>query len=95
MKAGVIAVQGAVPEHLLALKKAMADLGINGEAVAVRRPEQLAQVSSVIIPGRGEHHHLQVAASLRAVRSVGEDGAGRRPHHGHLRGMRPAGQGGR
>lgn len=51
MKAGVISVQGAAPEHVLALKRAMVHLGLSGEAVSVRRPEDLEKVSCVIIPG--------------------------------------------
>lgn len=51
MKAGVIAVQGAAPEHVKALQSAMAGLGIAGSVITVRRPEELAQVSCVVIPG--------------------------------------------
>jgi len=51
MRAAVISVQGAAPEHVRALERAMANLGLAGEAVAVRRPEQLAGASCVVIPG--------------------------------------------
>lgn len=51
MIAGVISVQGAAPEHVHALQDAMAGLGLHGEVIAVRRPEQLASVSCVVIPG--------------------------------------------
>lgn len=51
MKAGVIAVQGAAPEHVKALQNAMARLDIAGSVITVRRPEQLAEVSCVVIPG--------------------------------------------
>jgi pyridoxal 5'-phosphate synthase pdxT subunit len=51
MKAGVIAVQGAAPEHVKALQNAMNGLGITGSVITVRRPEELAQVSCVVIPG--------------------------------------------
>lgn len=51
MKAGVISVQGAAPEHIHALERAMANLGIAGRAVAVRRPEELSEVDCVVLPG--------------------------------------------
>lgn len=51
MKAGVIAVQGAAPEHVRMLKKAMDDTGRSGSVITVRRPEELDQVSCVVIPG--------------------------------------------
>ncbi len=51
MRAGVISVQGAAPEHVMALQDAMARMGMHGEVAAVRRPEQLASLSCVIIPG--------------------------------------------
>ncbi|MGD0056235.1 MAG: pyridoxal 5'-phosphate synthase glutaminase subunit PdxT [Methanomassiliicoccales archaeon] len=51
MKAGVIAVQGAVPEHLKALQTAMLHLGIGGQVVPVRRNEDLEVVDCLVIPG--------------------------------------------
>jgi 5'-phosphate synthase pdxT subunit len=51
MKAGVIAVQGAYPEHLRALKAAMDASGRKGSVITVRRLEELDQVSCMVIPG--------------------------------------------
>jgi 5'-phosphate synthase pdxT subunit len=51
MKAGVIAVQGAAPEHVRSLQRAMAAQRITGSVITVRRPEELEQVSCVVIPG--------------------------------------------
>jgi len=51
MKAGVIAVQGAAPEHVRALESAMAELSISGSVITVRRPQELEQVSCAVIPG--------------------------------------------
>ncbi len=51
MKAGVISVQGAAPEHVLALRKALSNLKLEGEAVSVRKPSDLEDVSCLIIPG--------------------------------------------
>ncbi|AKG53755.1 pyridoxine biosynthesis glutamine amidotransferase [Dehalogenimonas sp. WBC-2] len=45
LKIGVLALQGAFAEHLIVLGR----LGV--EAVAVRRPEQLNDLSGLIIPG--------------------------------------------
>lgn len=51
MKAGVIAVQGAAPEHVRALESALAELGKSGSVITVRKPQELEQVSCVVIPG--------------------------------------------
>jgi pyridoxal 5'-phosphate synthase pdxT subunit len=51
MKAGVIAVQGAFPEHIQALEAAFRERGINGTAITVRTTTELDQVSCAIIPG--------------------------------------------
>ena len=51
MKVGVVAVQGAVSEHVEILKKAMEHLGMNGEVVYVRSIKDLKNISGLIIPG--------------------------------------------
>lgn len=51
MKAGVIAVQGAVPEHLKALRRTMEQLGIRGQSVPVRRRKDLDSVDCLVLPG--------------------------------------------
>jgi len=51
MKAGVISVQGAAPEHLGAFDRAFSSLGLKGRAVTVRRPQDLEGVSCLAIPG--------------------------------------------
>jgi 5'-phosphate synthase pdxT subunit len=51
MRAGVISVQGAAPEHIAALKVAMANLGMAGEAVSVRRAKDLEGVKCLVLPG--------------------------------------------
>jgi 5'-phosphate synthase pdxT subunit len=45
VRIGVLALQGDVREHLAMLRRVGAD------AVAVRRPEELAQVDGVVVPG--------------------------------------------
>src|SRR5712691_6219411 len=51
MRIGVIGVQGDVSEHVDAVARAMREYGKAGEAIAVRRPEELARVDALTIPG--------------------------------------------
>lgn len=51
LRIGVLAVQGAVSEHLEALRAAGRNLRVDVEAVAVRTPEDLASVRGIILPG--------------------------------------------
>jgi pyridoxal 5'-phosphate synthase pdxT subunit len=51
IRVGVLAVQGAVSEHLDALRRAAAKRGWDVEAVAVRTPADLARVHGLILPG--------------------------------------------
>ena len=51
IRVGVLAVQGAVSEHLDALRHAAARRGWDVEAVAVRTPQDLASVHGLVLPG--------------------------------------------
>jgi len=51
MKIGVIGLQGAVSEHIEAMKRAMRKLGVQGEVIWAGRPEQLDDLDGIIIPG--------------------------------------------
>jgi len=51
VKVGVVAVQGAVSEHLEAFSRAFHDLGRKGQAVPVRRQKDLEGVQALAIPG--------------------------------------------
>jgi 5'-phosphate synthase pdxT subunit len=51
MYIAVIGVQGDVEEHVIATKKAMKELGINGEVTATRKAGIVAKSDGVIIPG--------------------------------------------
>jgi pyridoxal 5'-phosphate synthase pdxT subunit len=51
MRAGVISVQGAAPEHVAALRVAMANLGLTGDVVSVRRAKDLEDISCLVLPG--------------------------------------------
>lgn len=51
MRVGVIGVQGDVSEHVDAVARAMKEYGVPGEALAVRRREDLDRVDGLTIPG--------------------------------------------
>ncbi len=51
MRIGVIGVQGDVSEHVDAVARAMKEAGRSGEAIAVRRREDLDRVDGLTIPG--------------------------------------------
>lgn len=51
IKAGVVAVQGAVSEHIEALERAFADSGKSGRAVTVRHRPDLDGVDALVLPG--------------------------------------------
>lgn len=79
IRVGVLAVQGAVSEHLDALRRAAAKRGWDVEAIPVRTPKDLASVHGLVLPG-GESTtisrllrsgHLQDSVVERA-----KDGAG-------------------
>jgi len=51
MRIGVIGVQGAVAEHIEALRRALANMSIHGDVAWIRRLDQLKNVSALVIPG--------------------------------------------
>jgi 5'-phosphate synthase pdxT subunit len=51
LKIGVVAVQGAVSEHVEVLKKAMVDSKIDGSVAYARNLRDLNNVSGIVIPG--------------------------------------------
>jgi 5'-phosphate synthase pdxT subunit len=51
LKIGVVALQGAVSEHVEVLNKAMKELKIDGNAVYVRNVKDLDDISGLVIPG--------------------------------------------
>ncbi len=51
MRIAVVGVQGDVEEHVIAAKKALKNLGIDGEVVATRKAGVVAKSDGVIIPG--------------------------------------------
>ncbi|MFA4647301.1 pyridoxal 5'-phosphate synthase glutaminase subunit PdxT [Pyrococcus kukulkanii] len=77
MKVGVIGVQGDVSEHIDATKRAMKNLGVSGEPIWLRKPEQLKEISAIIIPG-GESttisRLMQRTGLFEPVKKLIEDG---------------------
>ncbi|TLZ56521.1 MAG: pyridoxal 5'-phosphate synthase glutaminase subunit PdxT, partial [Methanobacteriota archaeon] len=51
MRVGVVGVQGDVSEHVDAVKRAIDEAGLTGDAITVRRPPDLAKVDALTIPG--------------------------------------------
>ncbi len=51
IRAGVLSLQGAVPEHLRALTRAMEAEGLEGESVTVRESKDLEAIDCLVIPG--------------------------------------------
>ena len=48
---GILSIQGDVTENVLATKDAINDLGISGNVIEVKTPEQISSVDGLIIPG--------------------------------------------
>ena len=63
VRLGVLGLQGAVSEHVEALNKAFRELGVEGEAVIVKRQSRLDGLKGLIIPG-GESTVIGRQASL-------------------------------
>jgi pyridoxal 5'-phosphate synthase pdxT subunit len=48
---GVLSIQGDVQENMLSAKSAIDELGLDGNVVDVRTPEEISQLDGLIIPG--------------------------------------------
>jgi 5'-phosphate synthase pdxT subunit len=51
MKIGAVGLQGAISEHLEAVKQSMENLKITGEVVWIKKFQQLGGIDGIIIPG--------------------------------------------
>lgn len=76
MKVGVLAVQGAVSEHLDALRRAATRLKMKVEPVAVRTPADLEGCAGLILPG-GESTTISRLLRSSGLQKVVLDRAGR------------------
>jgi 5'-phosphate synthase pdxT subunit len=77
MKIGAVGLQGAISEHLEAVKQSMENLKITGEVVWIKKFQQLGGIDGIIIPG-GESTtigKLMLGAGLfNEVKRLGEEG---------------------
>lgn len=87
MRVGVLAVQGAIEEHVSMTKLAFNSLNIIGEVLWVKKPKHLEEVQGLIIPG-GEStvmgRLLETSGLLDAVKKFANDG---KPVFGTCSGM--------
>lgn len=51
MRIGVLGLQGAFTEHLDAVRASFERLGLQGSVATVRRPEELAAIDGLVMPG--------------------------------------------
>jgi len=51
MRVAVVAVQGAVSEHVDTTREAMRKMGIDGDVIATLEPEEIAKSDAIILPG--------------------------------------------
>jgi 5'-phosphate synthase pdxT subunit len=51
MKIGVLALQGDVSEHIVAIESSMKESSVSGKVIPVRRVSELEQVSALLMPG--------------------------------------------
>jgi len=51
LRLGVVALQGAVSEHVESLKAALSKLGVDGAVELVKKPAELDRVQGIVIPG--------------------------------------------
>jgi 5'-phosphate synthase pdxT subunit len=81
VKVGVFALQGDVREHLEALRRAGA------EAVTVRRPEELAKVDGLVLPGGESTTIVKLAKAFELFEPLRERIAEGLPVYGSCAGM--------
>ena len=74
---GVLSIQGDVQENILSSKSAIDELGLDGNVVNVRTPEEISQLDGLIIPG-GESttigHLSLVNGSLKVMKEKIQNG---------------------
>ena len=61
MRIGVLGLQGGVYEHIYMIRRAFQELGWQGEAVVVKKPQHLHGLDGIIIPG-GESTTIGIVA---------------------------------
>lgn len=66
MKIGILAYQGSFEEHALQTKRALSNLKLNGEIIAVKKPNDLEAIDGIIIPG-GESTTIGIIAQRLGI----------------------------
>jgi len=51
MRVGILALQGDVSEHRVAMENAIENLGISGEVIEVKKKDEIENLNALIIPG--------------------------------------------
>jgi len=51
VKIGVLALQGAIEEHVSMTSRAFKSMNVDGEVLWVKRPEHLEEIRGLILPG--------------------------------------------
>ncbi|PIW31763.1 MAG: pyridoxal 5'-phosphate synthase glutaminase subunit PdxT [Nitrosopumilales archaeon CG15_BIG_FIL_POST_REV_8_21_14_020_37_12] len=74
---GILAIQGDVQENIDATKRAVTELGLDGNVIPVKTPEEISNLDGLIIPG-GESttigHLSLVNSSLKKIKEKIEKG---------------------
>ncbi|MCV0399759.1 MAG: pyridoxal 5'-phosphate synthase glutaminase subunit PdxT [Nitrosarchaeum sp.] len=74
---GILAIQGDVQENIDATKRAVTELGLDGNVIPVKTPEEISSLDGLIIPG-GESttigHLSLVNSSLKKIKEKIEKG---------------------
>jgi len=87
VRIGVLAVQGAIEEHVSMTNLAFKSLNINGEVLWVKKPKHLEEIQGLIIPG-GEStvmgRLLETSGLLDAIKKFANEG---KPVFGTCSGM--------
>jgi 5'-phosphate synthase pdxT subunit len=63
---GVLGLQGDIEEHLSALDTARSKLGIEGESILVKSPDDVNRINTLVIPG-GESTTMGSLSSIKGL----------------------------
>lgn len=66
---GVLAVQGAFVEHQQVLERVLGSVGLDGDVVQIRRPEQLGTCDGLVLPG-GESTTIEKLIDSSGLRAA-------------------------
>jgi 5'-phosphate synthase pdxT subunit len=87
MKIGVIAIQGAVSEHVDALRRALAERGVEAEVVEIKHKGIVPECSGIVIPGGESTTLCRLLAREGITEEIKEAAAGGVPILGTCAGL--------